>query len=141
MPLGRAVIPLVGLAAVAAACTPTHYSGALARASREERALLEARAQSRCPAPPPHAFTSDGCSAFPDGDWLACCIEHDFAYWCGGDAAARKSADEGLRACVSQRGHPGIGNVMYYGVRVGGHPLLPFSWRWGYGWDWPYRYP
>jgi hypothetical protein len=30
---------------------------------------------------------------------------------------------------------------MYYGVRVGGHPLLPFPWRRGYGWDWPYRYP
>lgn len=113
MPLGRAVIPLVGLAAVGAACTPTHYAGALAGASEEERAVLEARAQ----------------------------VEHDFAYWCGGDAAARKSPDEGRHACVSQHGHPGIGNLMYYGVRVGGHPLLPFPWRRGYGWDGPYRYP
>jgi len=32
-------------------------------------------------------FTSDGCSAFPDGTlkqrelWLSCCTAHDIAYW------------------------------------------------------------
>jgi hypothetical protein len=35
-------------------------------------------------------FTSDGCSAFPDGTfaqqqlWLSCCERHDYDYWKGG---------------------------------------------------------
>jgi hypothetical protein len=28
---------------------------------------------------------------------------------------------------------------MYQGVRVGGGPELPTSYRWGYGWPFPYR--
>lgn len=126
--------------ALAGACTPQRYGGALAGADPAELAALEARAAAQCAAKPPYPFTSDVCSAWPDGDWGACCIEHDMAYWCGGDAAARKAADEGLRACVSQAGHPTMGSFMYYGVRFGGHPLWPFPWRWGYGWDWPHRY-
>lgn len=140
MPLGRAVVPLVGLVALAGACTPQRYGGSLAGADPDTRAALEARAAAKCAATPAHPFTSDGCSAWPDGDWRECCIEHDMAYWCGGDARSRKAADEGLRACVARHGHPTIGALMYYGVRAGGHPLLPFPWRWGYGWQWPYRY-
>jgi len=140
MPLERAVVPLVGLLALAGACTPQRFGGALAGADPAGLAALEARAAAKCAASPPYGFTSDVCSAWPDGDYGACCIEHDMAYWCGGNADARKLADRALRACVAQSGHPAIGTAMYYGVRFGGHPLWPFPWRWGYGWDWPYRY-
>jgi len=26
---------------------------------------------------PPHKFKSDGCSCWPDGNWVECCVEHD----------------------------------------------------------------
>ncbi len=52
----------------------------------------------------------------------------------------RCAADRRLRACAEASGHGTAGRIMYLGVRMGGHPWLPFSWRWGYGWDWPYSY-
>lgn len=90
---------------------------------------------------PPNPFTSDGCSMFPDGNWRECCITHDFAYWCGGSRKARSKADNELEQCVSDQGHPILGWLMnHLGVQMGGHPLWPTSFRWGYGWAWPYEY-
>lgn len=91
-------------------------------------------------------FTSDGCSAFPEGTpaqkqlWLKCCTVHDFAYWQGGSYAQRERADEALRACVEQAGEPEIALLMLAGVRVGGSPFLPTQFRWGYGWPYPRPY-
>ncbi|MEJ2407473.1 MAG: hypothetical protein P8171_25045 [Candidatus Thiodiazotropha sp.] len=88
-------------------------------------------------------FTTDGCSMFPDGTyqqqslWMECCIRHDIAYWQGGTEAQRLTADEALEACVSQVGEPKIAKLMLAGVRMGGSPYFPTSYRWGYGW--PYR--
>ena len=85
-------------------------------------------------------FTSDGCSAFPDGTvsqkelWLDCCIEHDTAYWRGGTYEERLTADEALANCVADVGEPEIAELMLAGVRVGGTPYLPTRFRWGYGW-------
>tara|TARA_R110002072_G_scaffold89232_3_gene199861 strand:+ start:40244 stop:40654 length:411 start_codon:yes stop_codon:yes gene_type:complete len=85
-------------------------------------------------------FTSDGCSAFPDGTpdekhlWLDCCVAHDLSYWQGGSRAERKAADQALRTCVEQVGKPAIASLMLTGVRVGGTPYLPTTFRWGYGW-------
>lgn len=85
-------------------------------------------------------FTSDGCSAFPDGNfehnelWLGCCTAHDLAYWQGGSYQQRVQADEALQQCVEQVGEPVIATVMLAGVRVGGTPYLPTEFRWGYGW-------
>ena len=85
-------------------------------------------------------FKSDGCSAFPDGTisqrdlWLECCIEHDMSYWAGGSRSQRQQADEQLKVCVTQVGEAGIAQLMLAGVRVGGTPYLPTSFRWGYGW-------
>ncbi|NOQ79700.1 MAG: hypothetical protein GQ546_09905 [Gammaproteobacteria bacterium] len=85
-------------------------------------------------------FTSDGCSVFPDGtlvykeSWLKCCIEHDKAYWQGGTYQQRQVADETLKFCVEKIGRPEIAKIMLNGVRVGGTPYLPTSFRWGYGW-------
>ena len=85
-------------------------------------------------------FTSDGCSAFPDGTfknkklWLECCVEHDKAYWKGGTYQERKNADKALKRCVAEVGHSKIALLMFAGVRVGGTPYLPTKFRWGYGW-------
>lgn len=91
-------------------------------------------------------FTSDGCSAFPDGTleykelWLSCCTAHDYAYWQGGTYKERLKADQELRHCVTKIGEPNIAKLMLAGVRVGGSPYLPTSFRWGYGWSYPRVY-
>ena len=91
-------------------------------------------------------FTSDGCSAFPDGTieqqelWLDCCRKHDHAYWKGGTYDERVQADEALRQCVAGVGEAEIAFVMLAGVRVGGTPYLPTEFRWGYGWPFPRGY-
>lgn len=96
-----------------------------------------------CDNPPnPHLnpFTTDACSGFPNGTWehrtlwLHCCTEHDIAYWQGGTRDERRAADFALRECVREAGEPTIANVMLIGVWIGGTPLLPTSFRWGYGW-------
>ncbi|MDH5324154.1 MAG: hypothetical protein OEZ68_14185 [Gammaproteobacteria bacterium] len=85
-------------------------------------------------------FTSDGCSVFPDGTitqkdlWLACCTEHDKAYWQGGTYEERVTADEALKNCVASLGQTFISTIMREGVRVGGSPRWPTKFRWGYGW-------
>lgn len=91
-------------------------------------------------------FTSDGCSAFPNGTreqqqlWLGCCTAHDYAYWKGGTFRERLDADLALRECVRKVGAPEIAALMLAGVRVGGTPFLPTEFRWGYGWKWPRFY-
>lgn len=88
-------------------------------------------------------FTTDGCSAFPDGTpeqqslWAECCISHDLAYWKGGTYDERLVADQELETCVAKLGQPEIAKLMLTGVRFGGSPYFPTSYRWGYGW--PYQ--
>jgi hypothetical protein len=85
-------------------------------------------------------FATDGCTLFPDGTsehkdlWLHCCVDHDHKYWMGGAKEDRLKADRELRACVAAVGEPKTGALMMAGVRAGGTPYLPTSWRWGYGW-------
>ncbi|MCK5831632.1 MAG: hypothetical protein KAH20_15160 [Methylococcales bacterium] len=86
-------------------------------------------------------FSSDGCSQFPDGTftqqnlWCDCCITHDIAYWQGGNRKQKKQADKELRQCVlNKTGHSFLADTMYYGVVVGGLPVFPTWYRWGYGW-------
>lgn len=91
-------------------------------------------------------FTSDGCSSFPDGTlkqrelWLSCCVAHDKAYWIGGTYQERLNADKELETCVAKVGEPEIAKLMLAGVRVGGSPYWPTTYRWGYGWDYPRGY-
>jgi len=86
-------------------------------------------------------FTTDGCSLFPDGSpvqkelWCDCCVAHDMAYWRGGTRDERQQADQTLHDCVLQRtGNHGLADLVYAGVRTGGHPVFPTWYRWGYGW-------
>ena len=90
---------------------------------------------------PPHEFKSDGCSCWPDYQWVECCVEHDLLYWMGGTRDDRKTADEALQKCVAEKGYPVIGAMMYVGVRVGGVYWLPTPFRWGFGWDYPQHGP
>lgn len=83
---------------------------------------------------PPTEFVTDGCSVVPDFDFGACCVAHDRAYWQGGSCADRAAADRALAGCIRDSGHPVLADVYGVGVRIGGHALLPFPWRWGYGW-------
>jgi hypothetical protein len=92
-------------------------------------------------------FTTDGCSGGMtacwrvvwrrDPPWNDLCVEHDRSYWRGGTVKQRRDADRELLIGVAKNGHPVFAILMWCAVRFGGHPLLPFSWRWGYG----YRYP
>ena len=88
------------------------------------------------------AFSSDGCSLFPDGNlkdralWCDCCFTHDVAYWQGGTEEERLQADKILRECVLKRtDSKTLADLMYEGVRAGGNPAFPMWYRWGYGWD------
>jgi hypothetical protein len=108
-------------------------------------------------------FTTDGCSGFMSFTWRFvlgwpppwedCCIEHDKAYWRGGDTSLRLKADTELMRCVAAKGHPYWAILMFFAVRIGGPWWLPFpsirinkngTWhfsisevRWGYGWPYP----
>jgi hypothetical protein len=89
---------------------------------------------------PERPFVTDGCSCWPDRDWVGCCVEHDAAYWCGGTRRQRREADEGFRRCVRD-GHASLlARLMHWGVRLGGHPVAPTHFRWGYGRDYPAGY-
>jgi len=93
------------------------------------------------PAGPLSPFTTDGCSMFPDrsplsrADWCDCCVLHDLAYWRGGTWDERHMADRELRACVLRvSGDAALADLMFAGVRAGGGPHFPTSYRWAYGW-------
>ncbi len=94
---------------------------------------------------PQQPFVSDGCSMWPDNIHGECCLVHDQAYWVGGTPEDRVKADNEFRQCVAEiplpyvpQVTPYVAGAMYYSVRVGGHPVLPFPWRWDFGQ--PYRF-
>lgn len=127
-------------------------------------------------------FETDGCSGglsevwrlvadtFPEFSatyegippWESCCVTHDRAYHDAGGSrsaresfAARKRADQALRACVAETGRSRkaelaelydvgpdsvvrayslIADAMHMAVRFGGGPCSGLPWRWGFGW-------
>lgn len=92
-------------------------------------------------------FKSDGCSGGMSAlwrcvtnhnpPWEGACETHDRHYYMGGSPKDRLAADRQLAANVCMSGYPIMAAVMYYSVRVGGHPWLPLPWRWGFGYRWP----
>jgi hypothetical protein len=90
---------------------------------------------------PPAPFESDGCSWWPDREWIECCVAHDALYWMGGSGEERKRADNALRQCVTDKGYPILGEIMFYGVRAWGVHWLPTPFRWGFGWRFPHAGP
>ena len=89
------------------------------------------------PQKPPtiQAFSSNGCSVFPDGDTFGCCYVHDMAYWSGGTAAERRKADRALELCVADVSNHVVGGIIYAAVTIFGTPGVPTRVQWGYGWD------
>lgn len=84
----------------------------------------------------PKTFKSDGCSLFPDGKYLDCCVEHDRAYFAGGSWTMRWRADKKLFKCVAAKKgfeYKIIAPLMWAGVRLGGVHFLPTPFRWGFG--------
>ena len=84
----------------------------------------------------PSDFKSDGCSVFPDGNYIDCCVEHDKDYYFGGSSDERKASDKRLYKCVkTTRGWQNkfVAPIMWLGVRTLGVPSLPTSFRWGFG--------
>jgi hypothetical protein len=69
-----------------------------------------------------------------DIPWRDCCVIHDKEYWEGGAWSDRVQADLNLAKCVEARGYHLWAKLMYWGIRIGGSPFWPLSWRWGYGW-------
>jgi hypothetical protein len=89
--------------------------------------------------PPPIPFKSDGCSIWFDSwqgiDFYPACFFHDLKYWCGypGEEAERLIADAELMIDITRAGAPKMAEVMFAGVRVGGHEALEKSFSWGFG--------
>jgi hypothetical protein len=94
----------------------------------------EIRERARSGAEPPKPFHTDGCSVVPDLDIRACCEQHDFRYWRGGSCVERRQADVAFAACIVERNRPLLAKLYFAGVRVGGAPIWPVPWRWGFGW-------
>lgn len=137
-------------AIVLSACTPMHSTiGPLFpyHGSEYDEVEIQRIAESYCDnageftsvQQPVSAYTSDGCSVFPDGTWLECCVEHDIKYWCGGPLDRRLAADRALKQCVAAKSKPAAAELVFLGTRLGGWPRIPFGWRWGYGHPWPHR--
>jgi len=89
--------------------------------------------------PPPKPFKSDGCSMWVDTwqgiDLYQACFFHDLKYWAGypGEETERLIADAELMIDVAKAGAPKMAEIMFAGVRVGGHEALKRSFSWGFG--------
>lgn len=57
------------------------------------------------------------CTNFPEGNWHHCCVRHDYAY---ADGENKWLADARLGWCVTKKGHPIIGPLMWLGVTLFG---------------------
>jgi hypothetical protein len=131
------------------ACSgPQHHTPEPYRSDSEAAAALSQRAAEYCAEAnpdtprPTRPFVTDGCSRFIDAEWdLACCIEHDIRYWCGGSADQRAAADAEFGECVAANTSVAVGAGVELGTRVGGHPSWPTSYRWGYGHAYSGGYP
>lgn len=100
-------------------------------------------------APTLRPFTSDGCSASPDGvpltsksqAWLDCCIDHDLEYWGGGSKSDKRSADSKFKKCIQDKGYESVAYLYHKSVSVVPSAKTNFTYRWGYGWNYkrPYK--
>ena len=134
--------PRASLLLLLLACAPKVHTVEPYRSSYEQGIALQRRAAATCESergervtPPVKKFITDGCSAWFNRGWVECCVTHDIAYWCGGSAEDRKQADAELERCVEQTRSGFLGTMFYVGVRLGGHPVWPMHYRWGFGKD------
>jgi hypothetical protein len=90
--------------------------------------------------PPPKPFKSDGCTGWVDSwhgvDIDPACFLHDLKYWAGhpGEEVDRLVADAELMIDIARlQNSTNMAEVMFHGVRVGGHEGLKSSFSWGFG--------
>ena len=90
--------------------------------------------------PPPQPFQSDGCSLWFDTwegeDLYPACFLHDLKYWAGypGEDVDRLIADAELMVDVARLLQDTVmAEIMFRGVRVGGHERFKRSFSWGFG--------
>jgi len=90
--------------------------------------------------PPPRPFRSDGCTLWLDTyqgvSIYRACFLHDLKYWAGypGEEVARLIADAELMIDVARLLQDTVmAEVMFRGVRVGGHEIFKRSFSWGFG--------
>ncbi len=92
---------------------------------------------------PPQIFKYDGCTLFPERifglDISNACLEHDIAYWLGGDEFDKYHADNVLWNQVRASGSLGfiVAPFMYVGVWMFGDTWVVelFDANWGFGWN------
>lgn len=90
--------------------------------------------------PPALAFSSDGCTLWPDSTggkniYLACFL-HDLKYWAGypNEDVERLIADAELMMDVARiRQSTKMAEIMFHGVRLGGTDKLKQAFSWGFG--------
>lgn len=80
-------------------------------------------------------FSTDGCTMYPNGTWLHCCLAHDMVYWTGGEKSLKEEADQELGMCLAKNGSTVNAKVMTGGVQIGGGANNVLPWAWGYGWE------
>lgn len=90
--------------------------------------------------PPTLPFASDGCSMWVD-TWRGislypACFIHDLKYWAGypGEEVERLVADAELMIGVARLlNATAMAEIMFQGVRIGGHEVLNQPYSWGFG--------
>ncbi len=90
--------------------------------------------------PPVKPFKSDGCSMWVDA-WdgislYSACFIHDLKYWAGypGEDVERLVADAELMMDVARLlNETKMAEIMFHGVRVGGHEMFKRNFSWGFG--------
>lgn len=81
-------------------------------------------------------FVTDGCTFFPDGNYLDCCVQHDKEYYAGGTSKERWRSDKKLFSCIAAKPkfyNKLVAPIAWLGVRVGGVAWLKASFSWGFG--------
>lgn len=81
-------------------------------------------------------FISDGCLGFTSFlykiftgkclPWEQDCLEHDRAYWKGGDLKLRRIADRKLAKAICDKGYLITSIIFYIAIRIGGQYWIPF---------------
>ena len=90
--------------------------------------------------PPVRPFRSDGCTGWFN-EWngislYPACFLHDLKYWAGypGEEVERLQADAELMLDVARLlDSTKMAEMMFHGVRIGGHEGFHASFSWGFG--------
>lgn len=117
---------------VFAAFSVSAQSGGATESQSESKATTSTAPNLAVPAD----FVSDGCTKFPDGNYIDCCRAHDLEYYYGGSWSQRWKADKRLYQCVAAKPkfyNKIVAPMMWLGVRALGGAWLGTKASWGFG--------